>query len=115
PGPVLPGNRFRPDRYRAPFGAVVPSGAAALSAADELDDFDLRARGKPAGAPLRPADDAAVELNRDARGIEPQFVQELQRGAAGGSAAGFTVDYDPYCGAVSDWLTVHFANHYRQS
>ena len=71
-----------------------------LAAADELNDFDLRARGQDGGGPLRTLDDAPVELDGQTLGIQSQIADETGDGFARADLACVAIHCDSDIGGI---------------
>jgi hypothetical protein len=67
---------------------------APSAATNEGDDLELVAVADERGAELRPAQDAAIHLDRDAGGVEPEILEELVNGGPDGELTRLTVEPD---------------------
>jgi hypothetical protein len=72
--------------------AVEAAGSHSLTAADELDNFDFRARVELRCGPRFTLHDGAVELDGDPFRLESQGAQHVFKRAAGGKKMTFPVD-----------------------
>jgi hypothetical protein len=73
---------------------IVGAGDVRLAAADELYDFELRARVQDSFAPKLGFENFAVQFDGDTLGIDLQFFQKLQNGYIFRCGLRLAVDYD---------------------
>ena len=65
-----------------------------LAAADELHDFDLRARLEDGRGPVRLLDDAAIQFDGHTRGVQIQLAEKAEDGLTLGSGLRLAVHHD---------------------
>src|SRR5438552_11904902 len=82
-----------------------------LPAADELHDFEPRARTENSLAPARLLDNAAVHFHRNAGGVQLQLLQQVEDGLPRRSCSRFAIDDDL---DRHVWLTPFFSTNYSQ-
>src|SRR5579872_5727919 len=88
------------------------------SAADEPDDFEMGAVADGGGRPIGLTDDAAVELDGDALGVDLQMIEQGGEGQAVGHGLSLSVyhNFDRVWGRnfFGKRLTPRFADHYSR-